>query len=136
MRTRTIDQVADAPRAPLYKTTLVIWTEFDPAPHDDQQLLALVAVGGARRSVRRRDHVPHPAKDPEWRESRDRSEWNELQPTEAWVFQTPSERNNFLVRRFPHREATETSGVYRVRGGYVVTGLLSAIYVREAEGSD
>lgn len=60
----------------------------------------------------------------------------EIYPTEAWNFETIAARENFLDDHFPEREPTDTQGVYRITNGYRVVNLLSAILVREPEGSD
>lgn len=51
---------------PLFKTTLVIWTEADPSEMEIVALAQEATDGTAYCSVDKREKVEDPAKDPAW----------------------------------------------------------------------
>lgn len=50
----------------LYKTTIVIWSEFDPEPYDLADLAREAEDGDAYCSAQVRELVADPTLDPDW----------------------------------------------------------------------
>lgn len=50
----------------LFKTTIVIWTDYDPEDADITYLATEAADGDAYCSSQRKTFVKDPTKDPEW----------------------------------------------------------------------
>lgn len=51
---------------PLYKTTVIIWSEFDPMKLELSSLAREAEEGSAYCSVMKADHVKEPGKDKDW----------------------------------------------------------------------
>jgi hypothetical protein len=52
--------------APLHKTTIVIWTEFEPTSMELEDLAREASVGDAYCSSSVSEYVEHPETDPAW----------------------------------------------------------------------
>jgi hypothetical protein len=52
--------------SPLYKTTIVIWTDYDPRTRELEDLAREATVGDAYCSKQEAVEVADPSGDPEW----------------------------------------------------------------------
>lgn len=51
---------------PLFKTTIVIWSDYDPRETELEELARDATSGGSYCSVQRADYVLDPTGDPDW----------------------------------------------------------------------